>query len=387
MSAPSIPNLNTLRHPRSFARGRGRGTTSSSDPSSQNKQSSDQIVQQTDQDALLSRLSAVDLGYLQDEYARLFASEAERPRRFPIINRGTYVRTSAIDTLVQSFLQDTSGDPTCTKKQIISLGAGSDTRFFRLRNSIARHALVYHELDFPAVTAQKISSIRRSERLLAAIEAQNKQDTEITFSQDGTSLHSSSYHIHPVDLRTLASPSPLSSSPSASLPGLCPTTPTLLISECCLIYLPPHSADSLLARFTTSLIPSPTPLSLIIYEPINPSDPFGQTMISNLRARGIHLQTLQKYASLGRQKERLKVMGFGAGQRSADVKFLWDRWVDETEKTRVAALEMLDEVEEWELLAGHYCVAWGWRGGGGDEEGEHGRFEGWEDLPAQENDD
>jgi [phosphatase 2A protein]-leucine-carboxy methyltransferase len=33
----------------------------------------------------------------------------------------------------------------------------------------------------------------------------------------------------------------------------------------------------------------------------------------------------------------------------------------------VERLEWLDEVEEWKLLASHYCVAWGWKGALFDE--------------------
>lgn len=53
-------------------------------------------MQQTDQDASVSRLSAVELGYLEDPFAELFVNEGQQAqreggrtrRRFPIINRG-----------------------------------------------------------------------------------------------------------------------------------------------------------------------------------------------------------------------------------------------------------------------------------------------------------
>lgn len=47
----------------------------------------DRIVQQTDQDAGVSRLSAVESGYLDDPYAHMFTTVGPQ-RRFPIINRG-----------------------------------------------------------------------------------------------------------------------------------------------------------------------------------------------------------------------------------------------------------------------------------------------------------
>lgn len=166
--------------------------------------------------------------------------------------------------------------------------------------------------------------------------------------------------------------------------------PTLLISECCLVYLSPSEADQVVSFFTRSLfgssqtnshaqVSSPTPLGLIFYEPIRPDDPFGRTMVSNLGARGIHLQTLHKYASLEAQRARFREQGLGTGQAVADIDFIWERWVSEEEKERVAALEMLDEVEEWQLLARHYCVAWGWR-----DRNQSPVFRAWTDLEAQD---
>jgi [phosphatase 2A protein]-leucine-carboxy methyltransferase len=124
--------------------------------------------------------------------------------------------------------------------------------------------------------------------------------------------------------------------------------------------------------------PAAAPLGLILYEPIRPNDPFGRTMVSNLAARGIQLQTLNKYASLEAQRARLLEQGFGTGQAAADIDFIWERWVNEEEKERVASLEMLDEMEEWRLLARHYCISWGWRNGN-----NAAAFSGWTTLQAQ----
>lgn len=110
-------------------------------------------------------------------------------------------------------------------------------------------------------------------------------------------------------------------------------------------------------------MPPPTPLALIVYEPIKPDDAFGRMMVSNLASRGIHLQTLHTYSTLAKQRTRLKEAGFSDGQDAADVDFLWENWIKPEEKDRVSRCEMLDEIEEWKLLAGHYCVAWGYRDG------------------------
>jgi len=44
---------------------------------------------------------------------------------------------------------------------------------------------------------------------------------------------------------------------------------------------------------------------------------------------------------------------------------------------------MLDEVEEWRMLARHYCVCWGWRDGDDEETGKGDVWELWKDLRSQ----
>ncbi|KAK2739656.1 carboxy methyl transferase for protein phosphatase 2A [Myotisia sp. PD_48] len=413
MAAPHIPNLNTLRRgANGRGRGRGRGGLRNVGDPETSMRANDKVVQETDNDASVSRRSAVELGYLHDPYAKLFTSDAD-VRRYPIINRGeeklspltrniltspgTYVRTTAIDTLITRFLGTGK-----TKKQIISLGAGSDTRVFRLLSRHSDCELVYHELDFPANTSTKIAKILSSPSLLQALRIPTRD--QISVSENNDALHSKHFHIHPVDLRSLSAGGPLQAVDT--------TLPTLLISECCLIYLSPVEAINVISYFTNTLFPPSTgdhdendgndkqtktemttPLALIIYEPFRPDDPFGRTMVANLAARGIKLQTLHRYGTPDAQRNRLREHGFLGGQRVADVDFIWENWVSQDEKDRVAGLEMLDEIEEWALLAKHYCVAWGWReqatSTGSEPEPEQGPnltqglFQAWRDLPSQ----
>lgn len=76
--------------------------------------------------------SATTLGYLSDPFASLLykaqrvGPSAGSARKAPLINIGTHHRTCALDAVVDSFLA------AAPDGQIVSLGAGSDTRFWRL---------------------------------------------------------------------------------------------------------------------------------------------------------------------------------------------------------------------------------------------------------------
>ncbi|KAF2859494.1 leucine carboxyl methyltransferase [Piedraia hortae CBS 480.64] len=332
----TIPHLSTLgAGSRRRTRLRGQGGRNEGDVIDP-----DSIIQQTDCDASNSRISAVALGYLDDKFAKEFSAPGDEPqRRYPIINRGTYVRTTAIDQLAKSFLRTTHDGQ---RKQIISLGAGSDTRFWRLwKESNHQEQVDYYEFDFEPNVSRKRSAIQQSSVLSSVL---------VKAREGGWN-----YHLHALDLRQLAGDEP------PNLPDISINAPTLLLSECCLCYVDPDSAMGVLKYFTTTL---QGPCSLILYEPIRPFDAFGKTMVSNLGSRKIHLQTLKRYGTLEAQRQRLRLSGFIDGQGARDVLHMYqdDAWVSPDERARLEKLEWLDEVEEWKLLASHYCVAWGWRG-------------------------
>ena len=237
----------------------------------------------------------------------------------------------------------------------MSLGAGTDTRFFRLLDAYPDVRLIYHEIDFPTNTLPKIACIQRQPVLYRKLPQ---------IPTTSSSYHSATYNIHALDLRSLATPS--DDAPLPELPNLDPTIPTLILSEMCLVYLQPQTVQSIISTFTTHYLRPTTPASLVLYEPILPKDAFGRTMISNLQTRNIHLPTLTTYPELGDQRARLSGYGFHHGAKAADTDFIWKHWISEDEKERVASLEMLDELEELELLLKHYCFAWGWRNGDSD---------------------
>ena len=357
MSAPSIPNLLTMRGGAHGRGGRAPGRDRGGDGPGRNGISGshagpnqDATIQGTDSDAAVSRLSAVELGYLSDPYAHLFV-HGPPTRRQPIINRGTYTRSTSIDILVDRFLTSTPDDE---PRQIISLGAGTDTRCLRVFTSPKKHRnVLYHEIDFPTVMAAKQSLLTSNPTLQALLSAPTQISATVSQCKSLVDpAHHNTLTLHGLDLRTITPT-------SAPLPTLIPSAPTLLLSECCLCYLPAATSTALLSHFT-SLLPL---LGIIIYEPVHPGDAFGKTMVANLAARGIEMPTLEVYPTPADQETRLRGAGFDE-VRSRTVDQIWEGWTTPAERERVDALEGgLDEIEEWRLLAGHYVVAWGWRGG------------------------
>jgi [phosphatase 2A protein]-leucine-carboxy methyltransferase len=404
MSAPSIPNLNSLRRGGPRLRGSNRGRGDSIAPSSGHTSTGhrianppshaaiqDRIIRATDNDAATSRLSAVAAGYLDDPFAALLYAEAQPAKRLPLMNRGSYVRTTAIDRIVDTFLATHEGQ----KVQIVSLGAGSDTRYFRLHQTHRRRSLnlVYHEYDLAQNVQAKIARLRRPE-FVTALNKETSLDWPSPLSSppsrdSGTdpSFTQGFYSLQTLDLRSLPPTSDDAGSQPPQISAIEPDLPTLLISECCLCYLPPELAVSALHFFTKAWFPPSTPLSCVIYEPTRPFDAFGRTMTSNLASRGISLPTLEKYNDLNAQKERLRKAGFTeqagatgdgiAGAEAVDLDFVWKHWIGEEEREIVEGLEWMDEVEEFELLGKHYVVAYGWRGY------REGKDEKWRALPSE----
>lgn len=125
--------------------------------------SADASVRSTDTDALVSRASAASLGYLSDAFAPLFLPPSLRrstEKRPPLINIGTHARTWAIDELVAQFLADADS----AGRQILSLGAGTDTRMWRMLDKAKAEGRPWActrwvEVDFEEATGAKARTI------------------------------------------------------------------------------------------------------------------------------------------------------------------------------------------------------------------------------------
>ncbi|KAI9314464.1 S-adenosyl-L-methionine-dependent methyltransferase [Dichotomocladium elegans] len=283
--------------------------------------------------------SAVSRRYFADPFVKYFVSKPVR--RSPIMNRGTYIRQLALDRLVRQFLALPS---TGKKKQILSLGAGFDTRYFLLKKNKTLDDARYFETDFPETIAKKTAIIKRYPDLHGLV-------ANSRLERGGMDLVSDDYVLVGGDLRQW--PNIMSHMLDY---GFDVQAPTLLISECVLIYLDPEYSNAIVDWATQTLVDC----MVILYEQIRPTDAFGKMMIQVLQGRDIDLKGIHAYPELEDQKQRFLQLGWD-GAKAVDLNEMHDKYLDPKDLARIARLEMLDELEEWRLLSAHYCVAWAYK--------------------------
>ncbi|KIK61276.1 hypothetical protein GYMLUDRAFT_998085 [Collybiopsis luxurians FD-317 M1] len=319
------------------------------------QQDTDAPIRLTDNDAALAKLSAVRQNYLSDPFIKHFVPRASfQPLRPPLINVGTFVRTVTIDDLVDQWIDLAMKEG--KKCQIVSLGAGSDTRFWRLATGPRKDYLsTYIEVDFPEITMKKVMAIKKSKDLSAVL------GSDVKLAQGGTALSSSRYHLLPADLRadpsvTLGS---LTTGRVDAPPLLDASFPTLLIFECVLVYMSPQESNTLLQWFRSYFTSqSGGVLGAIIYEMFGLKDSFGRVMVSNLKTRNVSLPGADPYPTFQSLPSRFLNLGFTAA-RALTLKDIRRSYIAPEELERISKLEMLDEVEELDLVLEHYAVTWG----------------------------
>ncbi|KAJ1729853.1 carboxy methyl transferase for protein phosphatase 2A [Coemansia sp. Benny D160-2] len=313
---------------------------------------SDAPVQETSNDAAVSRDSAARLGYINDPWIRYFVKRPQR--RAPLINRGTYSRFHGIQGTLKRFAsavaalrseqsqgKETEEEPAVG--QVVVLGAGMDTSYFLMSadsNNSSVAGLRFFEVDFPEITAKKAATVWRTRALHAML------PTDTVVASGGTELHSATFNLLAGDLRDFET----SVVPKLRDRGFDPAHPTLFVSECVLIYLDSIHSDAILDWITAN-VPA---AGIVTYEQILPSDRFGQMMIANLRARGLELRGLYAYPSLESTAQRFLSRGWKSAQ-AVDLAQYHDSCIPPSEHDRLSAIELLDEWEEFRLLASHYA--------------------------------
>lgn len=292
----------------------------------------DEPIKATNDDASECKRCAVQLGYWQDKYISHFIRPTDR--RTPEINRGYYARVKGIENFIYQFLKKT-GD----NAQIVNLGAGFDTLYWRLKEDNVKVSN-FTEFDFPSVTARKCYIIKRNKHLIEKI---HEQDGEIKLSP--TELHAGNYHLIGIDLRNLNEFENKLHQTEIDF-----SLPTLFISECVLVYIESDCVSKLLSWISTKFSNS----FFVNYEMINMNDIFGNVMLGNLRLRGCNLAGIAACKNLDSQKDRFINCGW-QGTKAWDMVQVYYA-LPGSERQRIESIEFLDEQELLMQLFQHYCI-------------------------------
>ena len=169
-----------------------------------------------------------------------------------MINRGTFVRRFGIERILHNFI-----DKYGTNAQVISLGAGSDTFYFNLQKPIG----MYCEIDFEHITTTKTLKI-----------VKNKLIPNITRVIGGSQIESPHYMLLSGDLADFEK---ILENKSSKLDF---NKPTLVLSECVLIYMETMQGNRIINLITIKFPKA----CFLTFEQILPHDRYGQVMIQNL---------------------------------------------------------------------------------------------------------
>ncbi|KAK4050758.1 carboxy methyl transferase for protein phosphatase 2A [Microbotryomycetes sp. JL221] len=331
---------------------------------------STQAIRSTDMDALGSRYSAVQLGYLQDSSIHSFVPKTFKQqsllwKRPPLINLGTHVRVWSIDQLVQQFIHQFEN------VQVLNLGAGTDTRFWTLNDQQRLNVSKWIEMDFIETTSSKCKTIVTNPHLKQPLGSFN-------IYNGGSTLVSERYALIPGDLKqwsqcsqTLIKSNPFNTTHDHVEPLLDPNKPTLLLLECVLFYLPIETRHDILSWFSSTFsntTPRTTTMGgtaerqqtsiVVAYDPFRLQDSFGKVMLRNLKERGLNWSTKDMGStSLKDQIEWYQQLGFKHCQ-AMSIKQIRDTILPLEELKRVNEIEKIDEIEELNLILDHYNISW-----------------------------
>jgi [phosphatase 2A protein]-leucine-carboxy methyltransferase len=354
-------------------------------------------IRATADDVLRAKEATVRVGYYPDPFVFCMsrapaAANGDAPYRHytvqPMIKRGTYARVCAMDRAVVAFLNNCRQQQQ-QNPQIVILGAGKDTLFFRLHNHNLTSPLLddsneflssihWYEVDHEDVLREKIAAIERHRELFLPDEAEHIEPNQNQGDERPTTtwnLISDKRHCRWIshDLRTdpvhLIQELNLSTQDSV-----------LFLVECVQMYLPIDSSRSILSAIQQAY---PRTATLCCYEPILQSDAFGQMMESNLVQAGIvppaalatepavnpvapasntadmvvdvnstgllRLRTMEDHLS-----HLVNNVGFQTAT-ACDMWTAYETILTPFQRRSANKCEFLDELEEFRLIMRHYC--------------------------------
>ncbi|OHT11652.1 Leucine carboxyl methyltransferase family protein [Tritrichomonas foetus] len=274
-------------------------------------------VEDTAMDAANAKASAVSQGYYEDPYIEYFVPS--RVRQLPPMNLGYFARMLSMYDAVVKF-HKVHGDSI----QVVILGGGYDTLFWRLRDlniNVAR----WFELDLPHVVQKKGYVLQNA--IFEPLD--NYVLAECDLGKVGQLEQVLAANKFNKDL------------------------PTVFVDECTLIYVDPDSVDDII-KFAASLSSS----GFISYGMITPNDQFGKMMVQNFNSFGAPLKGIDRYPTVKSHIERFKNAGYQK-VKAADMNVAMRSVLSPEENRRIHRLEMQDDPDELAFMLSHYVLALG----------------------------
>ncbi|KAF6215589.1 hypothetical protein GE061_010345 [Apolygus lucorum] len=291
------------------------------------------LVQGTNDSSILSKYSMVQRGYFEDGEIKHFVEK--EVRRSPLINLGYFARALVMDNSIKSFIQQF----TKTNVQILSLGAGFDTTYFRLFSKFPD--VVYFEVDLKDVVDNKIGMIKRSPELSSILVDVNVGEFDFNH------LKSRHYNIFTHDLSDTEG-----LGHKLTQMGFDFGQPSLVFSECAITYIEEERSTSLLEWIKIRM----ENVTVLNYEQFNPHDGFGKIMVNHFNKIQSPLKSLMKYTTMEEQMQRYSRAGW-KHCRVYSVMDLFQHILKPGDVAKTFKIEPFDEWEEFHLKCCHYSLA------------------------------
>ncbi|CAH0478554.1 unnamed protein product [Peronospora belbahrii] len=333
------------------------------------RNTSDHNVTETAFDAVKCKLSAVTLGYFQDPFLRFFVHKPTR--RIPLVHRGYYLRHLGVTRCVDLFLSQYVASP---RVNIVSLGAGFDTLFFRLVDQRKFLGTLYFtEVDCDAIVSAKTKLLNDSD-VQAGLFPKDMDNLIVTSSSADCEIAwqcrvpSGSYSLIACDLGDIQR-----LNAALNTAGADRSLPTLMLGECLLSYLAPEKGTMLLQwlgeAFSSGSIALYDPIRLQTSEdddsekavsastrPKRQSDAFSSTLQRYFAVKGCTLRGVQGYQTAADHCRRLLACAYWKKCCILDMNGVFAACTTAEEKHRLALLEPFDEYADWTMCNAHYAI-------------------------------
>lgn len=329
----------------------------------------DEMTRFTAADSIACKCSAVETRYFRNSFLPVVKRRLERTgkkfaRRSPIMHRGYYARMEGQMMAIERFLAATAEEP---RRQVLFLGGGFDAISPQLLHDHAQSAsaksnydnLHIFEVDFMDIIQQKFEIYSTENSILKAIFSPLKlaEDNAPPAANPPTlqpqRISNSIFGLGPLTL--IAQDLRMGSELVQQLDraGFDPSMPTLVITECVLVYLEADHTLQLIQSMHDYLRSGRS--MWISYDMIKADDTYGKMMMQNLSRAGFSLPGFQNFLTLQAHEEKFQHSNW-IHAKAIDMLQFYHRVIEREKIEKIQKLEILDEVEEWNMIMSHYSM-------------------------------